>query len=140
MTVRTMHPTEADAVKGMMRALWPDAGTYAFDDEIVFVWERPTGGLGGFASVSIRPWADGCESEPVPYIEGGWVAPDLRLGGVGRALFSAVERWAQEQGFTEIGSDSLLENEGSIAAHLALGFLPTERVHMFHKRLRVRDG
>src|SRR5438067_1734925 len=27
---------------------------------------------------TLRPWAEGCKSMPVPYIEGWWVAPDLR--------------------------------------------------------------
>lgn len=47
----------------MMRALWPESGNYDFSDETVFVWQRAHGGLGGFASVSLRPWADeGCDS------------------------------------------------------------------------------
>ena len=119
----------------MMRALWPDAGDYDFGDEAVFVWERAEGGLGGFVSFSIRAWAEGCASAPVPYVEGWWVAPDLRRSGVGRALFAAVEQWARENGYVELGSDVELHNAVSIAAHEALGFEPTIRVQYFRKKL-----
>lgn len=135
MVIREMHAHETEGVQEMMRALWPDAGSYDFDDEIVFVCEKQDGGLGGFISVSVRPWADGCESEPVAYIEGWWVAPELRKIGVGRALIAAAEQWAKSRGFCEIGSDTTLDNVGSIAAHQALGFEPTEQLQLFRKRL-----
>lgn len=54
----------------MMRELWPTGGDYDFSDERVLVWERESGDLGGFVSFSLRPWAEGCDSTPVPYIEG----------------------------------------------------------------------
>ena len=119
----------------MMRALWPAAGAYDFSDETVFVWERPDGGLGGFVSFSVRPWAEGCESTPVPYIEGWWVAPDIRRSGIGRALVQAVERWCREHGYQELGSDVELDNTRSVEAHVALGFEPTLRLQFFRKRL-----
>jgi aminoglycoside 6'-N-acetyltransferase I len=118
----------------MMRDLWPHFdGDYG--DETVLVWQRADGTLGGFASYSIRPWADGCTTSPVPYVEGWWVAPDLRRTGVGRALIGAIEQWARENGFAELGSDAELENTTSLAAHAALGFEPTERVQFFRKLL-----
>ena len=116
----------------MMRALWPTPDPYDFRDESVFVWQRDDGsGLGGFVSFSIRPWAEGCDSSPVPYIEGWWVAPDLRGTGVGRALVDAVERWGLEHGYWELGSDVDLNNEASLRAHAALGFEPTLRLQSF---------
>lgn len=120
----------------MMRELSPADVDYDFSDESVFVWERDDGqGLGGFVSVSLRPWAEGCESTPVPYIEGWWVAPDLRGTGAGRALFQSVERWCIEHGQRELGSDVELNNEVSLRAHAALGFEPTLRLQFFRKRL-----
>ncbi len=130
-----MQSAERPDVLSMMRALWPDAGDYDFSDETVLVWERPAGGLGGFVSFSLRPWAEGCESTPVPYIEGWWVAPDLRRTGVGRALIAAVERWCREHGYLELGSDVELDNAASLEAHVALGFEPTLRLQFFRKRL-----
>jgi aminoglycoside 6'-N-acetyltransferase I len=133
--VRLMRPDELPKVVDMMRALWPAGSDYDFRDETVFVWERPAGGLGGFVSFSVRPWAEGCDSAPVPYIEGWWVGPDLRRAGVGRALVEAVERWCREHGYVELGSDVDVENATSVEAHVALGFEPTLRLQFFRKRL-----
>ena len=137
MSVRPFRPEDAVEVTGMMSALWPAGDPYDFSDESIFVWERDDRPeLGGFVSFSIRPWAEGCESSPVPYIEGWWVAPDLRRSGVGRALVTAVESWCREHGHRELGSDVEMDNEGSRRAHAALGFDPTLRLQFFRKRLR----
>jgi len=131
--VRPVKAAELSEVKAMMLALWPQAGDYDFSDEIIYVSERPSGELGGFVSFSLRPWAEGCESFPVPYVEGWWVAPDLRGTGVGRALMTAVEEWCRENGFSEFGSDVPVENEASLEAHRALGFEPTLRLQFFRR-------
>jgi len=136
MSVRPVRPDELPDVVAMMHALWPTSEPYDFRDESVFVWQRDDRpGLGGFISVSIRPWAEGCESSPVPYIEGWWVAPDLRGVGVGRALVATVERWCVDHGYHELGSDVELHNDLSLRAHGALGFEPTLRLQFFRKRL-----
>jgi aminoglycoside 6'-N-acetyltransferase I len=135
MAVRDMQDGELPAVLAMMRELWPAAGDYDFSDETVFVWERKEGGLGGFASVSLRPWAEGCDSSPVPYVEGWWVAVDLRGQGVGGRLMRSIEEWARGKGFSEVGSDVELGNAASLDAHVALGFEPTVRLQYFRKRL-----
>ncbi|HVS15537.1 MAG TPA: GNAT family N-acetyltransferase [Thermoanaerobaculia bacterium] len=133
--VREMQPGEAATVGDMMQRLWPEAGDYDFSDEHVFVWEREGGELGGFVSFSLRPWAEGCVSAPVPYIEGWWVAPDLRGQGVGTKLVEAVEQWCRSHGYEELGSDVEFDNEVSQRAHAALGFSPTLRLQFFRKRL-----
>ncbi len=133
--VRPMRADEIRAVRMMMRHLWPDAGDYDFSDEVVFVWERQEQGLGGFISLSVRPWAEGCVSEPVPYIEGWWVASYLRGSGVGRALMRAAEKWCAENGYRELGSDADISNVASQSAHAAIGFQPTLRLQFFRKDL-----
>jgi aminoglycoside 6'-N-acetyltransferase I len=135
MSVRLMHPSEDAEVVAMMRVLLPEAGEYDLSDEMVYVWQRPDGSLGGFASFSLRSWAEGCVSTPVPYIEGWWVSPDLRQQGVGRELLAAIERWCREQGYLELGSDAEIENSVSFQAHVALGFEPTLQLQFFRKRL-----
>jgi len=73
---------------------------------------------------------------PIPYIEGWWVAPDLRRSGLGRALFGAIEQWCLDNGYTELGSDVEVDNAPSLAAHAALGFKPTLRLQFFRKHLK----
>ena len=106
-------------------------------DTVVFVAERPDGTLGGFLEAGTRPYAEGCHTSPVGYIEGWYVDPDLRREGVGRALVEAAEAWARGIGLQEMASDALIDNEVSHQAHLALGYREVERIVCFHKDLRV---
>jgi aminoglycoside 6'-N-acetyltransferase I len=101
----------------------------------VLVAERPGGGLAGFLEAGLRAYAEGCESSPVPFIEGWYVDADIRGTGVGEALARAIEEWARAEGYREIASDVELENEGSIAAHRALGFEEVSRLVCFRRGL-----
>jgi aminoglycoside 6'-N-acetyltransferase I len=118
-----------------MAKLWPGEDDYDFGGETVFVFEREAGGLGGFASVSVRPEVEGCRSARCPHVEGWWVDPDLRRHGVGRALLEAIERWCLERGFTELSSDTELENGLSRTVHPKLGYEPTVQIQYFRKGL-----
>ena len=129
----------------MRIVLWPDTSPdkhRAEMDEIfpdpmqpVFVAVRSNGRLGGFLEAGTRKYAEGCETSPVGYIEGWYVDKDLRGQGVGKALVQAAEEWAREQGMAEIASDTWLDNEVSIQAHLKLGYAEVERAVHFAKRL-----
>lgn len=129
----------------MRLALWPDntpEEALAELDEIfadpltpVFVAVRENGKLGGFLEGGLRKYAEGCDTSPVGYIEGWYVDEDWRGQGVGGALVQAMETWAREQGYTEMASDTWLDNENSIQAHLALGFEESERLVHFRKSL-----
>lgn len=102
----------------------------------VFVAERPSApGLCGFLEVGLRSYAEGCDSSPVPYLEGWYVDADARLGGVGRALVQAAEAWASTVGYTEMASDTELSNVASQQAHQALGYEEVERSVSFRKQL-----
>ena len=71
MPVRPVRQDDMADVTAMMRALWPTSDAYDFGDESVYVWQRDDEpSLGGFISFSVRSWAEGCESSPVPYVEG----------------------------------------------------------------------
>lgn len=130
----------------MRRALWPRAqpGELAAETReylpesarrAVRVAARDDGTLGGFIELSLRDVAEGCASSPVGYVEGWFVDPDLRRGGVGRRLVEAGEIWARSRGCTELGSDTELGNRDSERAHLRLGFEVTERLVTFRKPL-----
>ncbi len=129
----------------MRYGLWPEADfeiLQAEQDRIlndpmtpVFVLERPDGRLAGFIEAGTRKYADGCETSPVGYIEGWFVDEDLRGQGYGHALVRTAEDWARSQGLKEMGSDTWLDNDVSIKAHLAMGYEEVERLIHFAKTL-----
>lgn len=89
-----------------------------------------------FIEGSIRTdYVNGTESSPVGFVEGVYVVPSWRRRGVGRALYAAIGDWAKARGCHELASDALVDNETSQHAHRALGFLETERVVYFSKKL-----
>lgn len=129
----------------MRRTLWPEVPPDDLLQEMdrilsdtltpVFVFERPDGGLGGFIEAGTRKYADGCGTSPVGYIEGWFVDEDLRGQGIGVALVRAAEDWARAQGLKEMASDTWLDNEVSIRAHIAMGYEEVERLIHFAKTL-----
>ena len=136
----------------MREALWPGdgqshareieeffAGTLHMPLEVLLAVNEDRDAL-GFAELSIRPYAEDCVTDRVAYLEGWYVVPEARRRGVGRALVEAAERWAVTQGCTEFGSDALLDNDVSAAAHHALGFVETVQIRCFRKALEPRAG
>jgi aminoglycoside 6'-N-acetyltransferase I len=144
--IRPIGPADHALWAELAHALWPDADRARLRAEI----DRMAGpGIGrrrawlaeidgrpaGFAELGIRPYANGCDSQPVAFPEGIWVAPEWRGRGVARALLAAVEAAARVEGLREIGSDALIGNTASLAAHAAWGFEEVERVVCFRKAL-----
>jgi aminoglycoside 6'-N-acetyltransferase I len=148
MHIRAYRSTDFPEWLRMRRALWPEiaredeeadaAAWLARPDAIVLVAARPGDtGLAGFAELGTRPYADGCDTSPVAYLEGWYVDADVRRRGVGGALVRAGEAWARERGCRELASDALLENIVSQTAHEALGFAEVERAVHYRKDLGV---
>jgi len=144
--VRFYRPADLDEWLRMRRTLWPEiplsdaaadaARWLARADTVVLVAVRPgANNLAGFAELGTRPYADGCETSPVAYLEGWYVDPDARRTGVGAALVRAGEVWARQRGFRELASDALLDDTTSQRAHLALGFNEVERAVRYRKTL-----
>jgi aminoglycoside 6'-N-acetyltransferase I len=139
--IRRYLPADRRAYQALREKLWPDCSDadndtwFARDDATTFLAFRDDGSMCGFVEVGARPYAEGCESSPVGYIEGWWVDPDMRRRQVGRALFEAAEEWARGKGYTEIASDALIDNDVSHAAHRALGYEEVERLVTFRKTL-----
>jgi len=107
----------------------------ARSDGEVFVVDRGDGSLAGFVEAGSRPYAEGCETSPVGYIEAWYIDEDVRKQGYGRALLEAAEDWARKQGYREMASDALLDNEISHRAHEASGYTEVERIVTFRKSL-----
>jgi aminoglycoside 6'-N-acetyltransferase I len=145
LTVRRAQTTDRVEHARMRAALWPDEDPQELASEldafladptqVAFVAERGEGGLCGFTEASVRRYANSNDESPCAFLEGWWVDADVRRTGIGRALVAAVEDWARAQGFTELGSDALLDNTLSHQAHHALGFEERERVIYFRKWL-----
>ena len=107
----------------------------ARSDAEIFLAERENGSVAGFVEVGSRPYADGCNTSPVGYIEAWYVDPDVRRMGYGRALLAAAEEWARSRGYREMASDSRLDNEISHAAHRRAGYDEVDRIVQFRKVL-----
>ena len=143
--VRRATRIDSNAWLRMRKALWPDEEVVEdierfFDGKLdmpleVLVAVDGFGELIGFAELSIRRYAEGCVTDRVAFLEGWYVEEAHRRHGVGAALVAAAEAWARKQGCTEFGSDALLENEVSAAAHRALGFEEVEQIRCFKKVL-----
>lgn len=144
MSIRPLRATDRTEFVRMRMTLWPDSHASEVDDRfslapdqgVTLVAERNGGaGLCGFAEIELRKFADGCESSPVPYLEGIWVDGDARRSGVATALIDSVEAWCRERGFTEIGSDCDIANSISEQFHIANGFAVVGRSIMLRKHL-----
>ena len=146
--IRAVTPQDAEQWARLRHALWPDgsvaehwaeakrflAGSSTEPGEVLLAVAED-GHLLGFAELSIRNIVHACTPGRVGYLEGWYVAPESRRQGIGRALVAAGEHWAREQGCHEFASDVDLPNEGSHAAHRALGFSETGRVVTYRKDL-----
>lgn len=104
-------------------------------DAEVFVVDRGDGRLAGFIEAGSRPYADGCETSPVGYVEAWFIDEDVRRRGWGRDLLAAAEDWARAQGYSEMASDALIDNVVSHQAHEAAGYAEVERLVVFRKEL-----
>jgi aminoglycoside 6'-N-acetyltransferase I len=129
----------------LRHALWPDGTEMDHGREVERFFSGPQtapvlvaedgSGLLGFAELSIRRYAEGCETDRVGFLEGWFVLPEARHRGVGRKLVAAAEAWARSAGCTEFGSDAEADNEASAAAHGALGFEDVGLIRCFRKDL-----
>jgi aminoglycoside 6'-N-acetyltransferase I len=147
MLVRPIQQSDSADWERMRQAFWPStAGEHAGEIGLFFNGDRrnpaevliaieETGRAIGFAELSIRPYAEGCYSGRVAYLEGWFVEISARGKGVGAALGKAAEEWARAQGCTELASDTEIDNAASASAHESLGFEEINRIICFRKAL-----
>jgi aminoglycoside 6'-N-acetyltransferase I len=145
--VRRVMPGDRDSWAEMRADLWPEetTGDHARELELIFatgptdrgaafVAEGAGGVLIGFVEMSVRGYAEGCDTNRVGYCEGWYVKSAYRRSRVGAALMASGIEWARARGCTEFASDALLDNEVSHAAHKALGFEEVCRIVTFKLR------
>ena len=147
MLIRPVEPGDAGPWARMRQVLWPsETDEHAAEIAAFFEGHRSNpaevllaideaGKAIGFAELSIRPYAEGCYSGQVAFLEGWYVAQDRRREGIGGALVRAAEAWGRAQGCTEMGSDTDIKNIVSATAHRALGFVEVNRIVCFRKTL-----
>jgi aminoglycoside 6'-N-acetyltransferase I len=146
LVVRPVARADAGAWLALREALWPGTPNDHRHDvdrwftsppprEACFVAERPGVGIVGFAELRLREYAEDCTTSPVGFLEGIFVSPEQRFGGVGRALVAAGEAWARERGCTEMASDRELSNDASGAFHESLGYVETVRIVCYRRDL-----
>ena len=141
---RASYEDKSDWLR-MRQGLWPEAPVEYLDfdlddrladpDYAVFIASHDDIGPVAFIEAGLRDYGEGCETSPVGYIEAWYVDEQLRGQQLGKELVYVAEGWAREKGCVEMASDTWLENEASIAAHLKLGYWEAERLVHFVKRL-----
>ena len=142
--IRRATPEDKPEWFTMRKGIWPDVpdeymgfdmdDILASDNDIV-LFAVLDGRSVGMLEAQLREYGEGCETSPVGYIEAWFVFPDSRGRGIAGALSRAVEDWARSKGCTEMASDTWLDNEASIHAHLKMGYFEVERLVHFVKRL-----
>jgi aminoglycoside 6'-N-acetyltransferase I len=144
-TIRRATHEDKSSWLQLRQRLWPEAPieylNFDMDDRLadpdyaVFVASGGDGNLVAFIETGLRDYGEGCESSPVGYLEAWYVDEHVRGQKLGRDLVQLAEQWAREKGCREMASDTWLENESSISAHLRLGYVEVERLVHFVKRL-----
>lgn len=130
----------------LRHALWPEGAEEEHSQEVAAFFAgagspaavllaEGEAGIVGFAEVSIRPYAEGCRTGRVGYLEGWFVIPEARGQGIGKQLVAGAEEWARAQACVEFASDAAADNEVSAVAHRALGFTDVGVVRCFRKDL-----
>lgn len=143
-TIRRVTTEDHEAWFEMRQGIWPEApddylrydmdDILASDKDAVFM-AFADGIAAGMIEARLRDYCEGCETSPVGYIEAWFVNARFRGSGMAAGLAHAAEDWARGMGCSEMGSDTWLDNEASIRAHLKLGYSEAERLVHFVKQL-----
>ena len=148
MKIRQALDTDLSSWSKMRTHLWPDTDDghlaelmdyfngQSNDVEQAFIAEVDDEII-GFLELNIRNFAEGSREPKVPYVEGWYIKPEFENNGYGTALMKHAEQWALSLGYSELASDTEVDNNRSIELHKKLGFKETERVVCFLKNLKT---
>ena len=137
--------TDCQEAAEMAVEMWMDNDPGELEEEFKALVQNPEaaiflyreeGQAVGFAQCQLRhDYVEGTKTSPVGYLEGIYVLPGFRGRGIAKALLNACEEWAREKGCREFASDCELDNTGSLAFHLAVGFREANRIICFARKL-----
>ncbi len=68
------------------------------------------------------------KTTPVGYLEGIFVLEHHRKKGYAKKLLNECEMWAKDKGCKEFASDCEIENDNSLAFHMAMNFTEANRI------------
>ena len=146
MIIREAIEKDIEQWSEMRTALWPDTNDAHFEEinnyfsglsiDIVktYIAEIDSEVI-GFMELNIRNFAEGSRKSKLPYVEAWYIKPEHQGHGYGKRLMEKAEQWAISLGYSELASDTEISNHRSISMHKHLGFLETERIVCFLKKL-----
>ena len=144
-SVRQAISADLHAITALACILWPDHAPEDMEQELATLLENPeaavflalwAGHPFGFAQCQLRhDYVEGCETSPVGYLEGIFIAEGFRRRGAAARLLSACEDWARSLGCSEFASDCELDNADSLIFHQRLGFEEANRIICFLKTI-----
>ena len=145
MMIRKAQIEDLEVLGELVARLWPhhtpvemaaECREIMGDSEAVFFLAFLDDTAVGFAQCQLRrDYVEGTSSSPVGYLEGIYVSDSARNRGLAGKLLWACEEWARQMGCREFASDCELDNTGSLAFHLRLGFEEAGRIICFTKKL-----
>ncbi|MBQ3027690.1 MAG: GNAT family N-acetyltransferase [Lachnospiraceae bacterium] len=143
--IRKANVSEASLVAKLAIQMWEDNTIEGLTEELAEIIASPESAVFlmydgektiGFAQCQLRhDYVEGTDSSPVGYLEGIFVEEEYRNKGYAKEMLKYCEAWAKDMGCTEFASDCELENTGSLAFHLKMGFEEANRVICFTKKL-----
>jgi len=143
--IKKANVTDAALVAKLALQMWEDNTLEGLTADLAEIIASPESAIFllydgekaiGFAQCQLRhDYVEGTDSSPVGYLEGIFVEEAYRNKGYAKELLKQCEAWAKDMGCTEFASDCELENTGSLAFHLKMGFEEANRVICFTKKL-----
>jgi aminoglycoside 6'-N-acetyltransferase I len=121
-------PQKDDDFGAEIREILNDPQSIAF---LAFDDHKPI----AFAELSIRNYAEGCDTRHVGYLEGIFVEEGHRQQGIAQKLIQRAEAWCISKGCKEMASDAELNNAESLRMHQAAGFTALPPIIPFAKKL-----
>ena len=145
MIIQTATEQHLESWLAMREKLWPPQQADDFMSEIREILNDPKSvallafdhqQTIAFAEISIRNYAEGCDTSHVGYLEGIFVEEGYRKQGIARKLIEQAEAWCITMGCTEMASDAELSNSISLRLHVAAGFTALPPIVPFVKKLK----